>query len=165
MHCVVCTLQARSQDLKKGGLFWKSEKTAYDLDPNFHCSWIRITRFVRKLRRNFSENSEIRTLFQPKSMWSQKKKGLHRNWDGFSAKIGNSNAFSRRITTCTSQFRHPISFGGGGAVFIFSPKIGLKHTKNVRFCILYRSMGGGGGGGAEPPIWLCCWYYTKDSNF
>ena len=29
-----------------------------------------------------------------------------------------------------------------GAVFIFSPKIGLKSTKNVRFCILYRPMRG-----------------------
>ena len=54
----------------------------------------------------------------------------------FQAKIGNSNAFSGQITTSTSQLRHPISFGG--AVFILSPKIGLKSTKNVRFCILYR---------------------------
>ena len=62
-----------------------------------------------------------------------------------SAKIGNSNAFSGRITTSTLQLWIPISFGGG-AVFIFSPKIGLKSTKNVRFCILYRPMGG-----LEPP--------------
>ena len=56
-----------------GGLFLKSEKTANDLDPNFHCSWIRITRFIRKLRRNFLENSEIQTLFQPNNRWSRKK--------------------------------------------------------------------------------------------
>ena len=76
--------QARSQDLKKGGrgLFWKSEKSANDLDPNFHCSGISFTRFVRKLRRNFSE---IETFFQPKDRWSpkKKKKGLHRNWVWF----------------------------------------------------------------------------------
>ena len=64
----------------------------------------------------------------------------------FSAITGNSNTFSFRITTSTSQIRHPISFGGGGAVFNFSPKIGLKSTKNVRFCIFYKPMEG-----LEPP--------------
>ena len=34
---------------------------------------------------------------------------------------------------------------GGGAVFNFSPKIGLKSNKNVRFCILHKPMGGGAG--------------------
>ena len=33
-----CGMQARSQDLEKGGLFCKSEKSANELDPNFHCS-------------------------------------------------------------------------------------------------------------------------------
>ena len=65
--------QARSQDLEKGGLVWKSEKSANNLDPNFHCSWIRITRFVRKLRQNFSETSEIHTFFRPKTGDLQKK--------------------------------------------------------------------------------------------
>ena len=64
---------------------------------------------------------------------------------GFSAKTGYSNAFSGQFTTTTSHLRHPISFGG--AVFIFSPKIGLKSTKNVRFCVLYRPMGK-----ARPPL-------------
>ena len=31
---------------------------------------------------------------------------------------------------------------GGGAIFIFGAKIGLKSTKNVVFCILIRPMGG-----------------------
>ena len=68
--------QARSQNLEKGGggLLWKSEKSANDLDPNFHCSWISFTRFVRKLRRIFSESSEIHTFFPPKCKWSPKKK-------------------------------------------------------------------------------------------
>ena len=35
---------------------------------------------------------------------------------------------------------------GGGAIFNFSHKIGLKSTKNVRFCILHKPMGG-----LEPP--------------
>ena len=97
--------------------------------------------FVRKLRRNFSESSEIQTFFQPKNRWSPKKKKIFAEIEtDFPAKIGNSNAFSGRFTTCTSQLRHPISFGG--AVFNFSPKIGLKSTKNVRFCILHKPMGG-----------------------
>ena len=65
---------ARSQDLEKEGLFWKSEKSANVLDPKFHCSWISFTRFVRKLRRNFSKSSEIPTFFPPKIRWSPKKK-------------------------------------------------------------------------------------------
>ena len=36
--------------------------------------------------------------------------------------------------------------GGGGAIFHFSQKIGLKSTKNMRFCILHKPMGG-----LEPP--------------
>ena len=136
---------------KTGGLFWKSEKSANDLDPNFHWSWISITRFVLKLRRNFSESSEIQTFFPPKNRWSPKKKKVFAEIEtGFSAKIRNSNAFLHRITTSTSQLRHPISFGG--AVFNFSPKIGFKSTKNVRFCILYKPMGGAR---ASPrPPWL-----------
>ena len=38
------------------------------------------------------------------------------------------------------------SFRMGGAIFHFSQKIGLKSTKNMRFCILYKPMGG-----LEPP--------------
>ena len=35
---------------------------------------------------------------------------------------------------------------GGGAIFHFSQKIGLKSTKSMRFCILHKPMGG-----LEPP--------------
>ena len=40
----------------------------------------------------------------------------------------------------------------GGANFNFSQKIGLKTTKKVRFCILYKPMGG-----ARAPPWLRYW--------
>ena len=97
-------------------------------------TWDGISRKTRKFKRFFS----------PKPGDIQKKKKVSTEIEpDFSAKIGNSNAFSGQITTSTWQLRHPIFFGGG-AVFIFSPKIGLKSTKNVRFCILYRPMGGGG---------------------
>ena len=71
---IIGHLQARSQDLEKGGLFWKSEKCANDLDSNFHWSWINFRRFVRNLRRNVSESSEIQSFFPPKIRWSPKKK-------------------------------------------------------------------------------------------
>ena len=169
--------QARSQDLEKGGLFWKSEKNANDLDPNFHCSWIRIIRFVRKLRRNFSESSKIQTFFQPKTGDLQKKRSspklrlifrpkskiqtffLPKNrWSPNKKK--NSSPELRLIfwlkseiqTLFQAESRHVLhNFGTqfllGGAVFNFSPTIGLKSTKNVRFCILHKPMGGG----SSPP--------------
>ena len=53
--------------------------------------------------------------------------------------IGNSNGFQSRITATTSQLRHP-NFFGGDCLYFFS-KIGLKSTKTVRFYILYWPMG------------------------
>ena len=47
------------------------------------------------------------------------------------------------------------SFRMGGAIFHFSQKIGLKSTKNMRFCILHKPMGGAR---APPPPWLRYWY-------
>ena len=70
--------------LKRGGLFWKSEKCANNLDSNFHWSWISFRRFVRNLRRNVSESSEIQSFFLPKIRWSpKKKKGLRQNSEWF----------------------------------------------------------------------------------
>ena len=187
--CIYSTgKQARSQDLEKGGgLFWKSENCANDLDPNFHRSWISFTRFVRKLRRNFSERSEIQTFFPPKTRWSpkkKKKKGLHQNWDWFFGRNPKFKGFFRpksgglqkkrfspklrlifRPKSKIQRFFSPkirwspkkkvfaeieTDFSAkfensnvwGGAIFNFSQKIGLKSTKNVRFCILHKPMGG-----------------------
>ena len=109
--------QARSQDLKKGG--WGF----------FERPW---PEFSLLLKQNHTVSPKLRRFFSPKTgdLKTKKKKGLHQNWDGFSG----------RITATTSQLRHPNSFGLG-AVFIFSTQIGLKSTKNVRFCILCRPMG------------------------
>ena len=43
------------------------------------------------------------------------------------------------------------SFRMGGAVFHFSQKIGLKSTKNMRFCILHKPMGGARAPPRPPP--------------
>ena len=144
--------QARSQDLEKEmGLFWKSETTVSDLNPNFHCFRIRFKQFIKnwdgffgrnlklkrffraktgdlekktKLRRIFRPKSAVETVFPLKDRWSPKKKRF------FCPNHGNS--FS---TPSPNPF-------GGGAVFIFWAKIGVKSTRNVQFCILFRPMGG-----------------------
>ena len=104
--------QARSQDLEKGRLFWKSTKSANDLDPNFHCSWIRITRFVRKLRRNFSEARKFQRFFSPKTGGLQKKKKKKKVFTeigtDFPAKIGNSNVFSAQKQVVSKKKRKKV---------------------------------------------------------
>ena len=123
-HKLVTRFQARSQDFGKegGGLFWKVGKIISDLDQNFHCFEIRLRRF-----------------FRPKA-GDLKKKVFTENETEFSAEITNSNSSSSRITATHSKLRLSNPFGG--AVFIFGAKTGLKSTKNMRFCILFRPMGG-----------------------
>ena len=60
----------------------------------------------------------------------KKKKGLRQNWDWYFVQF---RKFRRLRGGC---------FRMGGAIFHFSHKIGLKSTKNMRFCILHKSMGG-----------------------
>ena len=137
--------QARSQDLKKGvGCFERVRKLQTTLTQIFIVleseshglskNWDGIFRKTRKFKRFFS----------PKPGDLEKKRSSPKLRRIFWPKIENSNTFSGRVTTSTSQLRHPISFGG--AVFIFSPKTGLESTKNVRFCILKAN-----GGARVPP--------------
>ena len=85
-----------------------------------------------KLRRLFRPKSEIRTVFQPKNRWSPKKKVFTEIETDFLAKFGNSNGFSGRITTTTSQLRQPNSFGGG-CFYYFSKNRPQKHQKLAIF--------------------------------
>ena len=114
---------------KGGGLFWKSEKSANGLDPNFHCSWISFTRFVRKLRRNFSESSEFQTFFQPKTRWSPKKKVFTEIESDFSAKNGNSTVFSaqKQVVSKKKKKRSSPKLG-----LIFRPKSKIKNAFSHR---------------------------------
>ena len=146
-------MQARSQDLKKGGgLFWKSEKTANVLDPNFRCSWIRITRFIRFLPiyswnwdENFGQNRKFKRFFSPKTgdlkkKKKKKKKGLHRNWDGFFGQNWKFKRFFRPnhdiyFTTSAPNFLW-------GRLFSFFTKNRPQKHQKVRFYIHYRPMGG-----------------------
>ena len=132
---------------KRGGLFWKSEKSANVLDPNFHCSWISFLRFVQKFIQklnNFSESSEIPTFFPPKIRWSPKKKGLHRNWDYWF--FGRNRKFKRLKGGLFSY--------GGGLFSVFDKKSAWpqKHQKRA---ILHTSLANGGGSSPPaPPSWL-----------
>ena len=84
----------------------------------------------------------------------------------FRPEIGNSNIFSSQYQVVSKKKKKKSSpilrlifwpkseiqtferglFSYGGAIFNFSKRIGLKTTKKVRFCILYKPMGG-----LEPP--------------
>ena len=141
---------------KGGGLFWKSENYANDLDPNFHCSWISFTRFVQKLRRSFSESSKIQTFFPPKNRWSPKKKkkqGLHRNWDWF---FGQNRKKKKRSSPKLRLIFRPKSeiqtfqggcFSLGGGLFsIFHKKSASKPPKTCDFAYFTSQWGG-----LEPP--------------
>ena len=109
-------MQARSQDLEKGGgLFWKIEKSANGLDPNFHCSWISFRRFVRKLRRNFSENSEISA--QNEVVSKKKKKVFTKFETDFSAEIRNSQVFSAQNQVVSKKKKKKRSSPKLGVIF------------------------------------------------
>ena len=88
-----------------------------------------------------------------------KKKVFAEIQTDFLAKIGNSNAFSGRITASISQLRHPNSFGGGLFSF-FQQNSASKAPKTCDFAyfILYRPMGRGGS--SPPPPWLRYWLYA-----
>ena len=56
------------------------------------------------------------------------------------------------------------SFRMGGAIFNFSRKIGLKSTKNMRFCILHKPMGGARAPPAPPPGYATVCYAYSEIN-
>ena len=66
------------------------------------------------------------------------------------AKISNFKNSSVRSMATPSQLRLPNPFMGG-FVFIFRAKLGLKCTKNVRFCILFWPIRGGSSPPPPPP--------------
>ena len=156
---------ARSQDLEKGGLFWKNEKSADGLDSNFHCSWIRITRFVRKLRQNFSESSEMQTFFQPKNRWSpkkKKKKGLHRNWDWF---FGQNRKFKRFFRPNHNMYftTSAPNFLWWGLFLIFHQKSASKAPKTWYFAY-FTSQWGGSSPPALPPGYVTARASDRESG-
>ena len=126
--------QARSQDLeKRGGYFERVRSVQTTLTGIFieleavsnglSVNWDEISRKARKFK----------AFFRPKSVISKKKKKKRRSSPKF-----------REIFRPISQIQ---TFEGGlflngGAISHFSQEIGLKSTKNMRFCILHKPMGG-----------------------
>ena len=157
---------------KRGGLFWKSEKSANDLDPNFHCSWISFTRFVRIFRRNFSE---IRRFFPPKIRRSPKKKKkkifAEIETDFSAAEIRNSKVFSTQNQVVSKKKKKVLRrncdwfFGQilgnsnvwGGAVFLWGGLFSIFHKKSaskaLKTCdFAYFTSQWGGSSPPPPPL-------------
>ena len=81
------------------------------------------------------KDRKFKGFFRPKlGDLQKKKKGLRQNSGRFFSQFRKFKRLRRG------------SFRIGGAIFHFSQKIGLKSTKNMRFCILHKPMGG-----VEPP--------------
>ena len=130
--------QARSQDLEKGGLFWKRRKVQTTLtrifivlesvSHNLSENWDEISRKARKFK-GFSAQNQV--------VSKKKKKGLHRNWDWF---FGQNRKFKRLRGGC-------FPMGGGGYFQFFTKNRSQKHQKRA---ILHTSQANGGG--LEPPL-------------
>ena len=88
--------------------------------------WSPKKRSSPKLSLIFRPKSEIQRFFPPKIRWSPKKK----------------SSLIFRPKSGIQTFEGGLFSYGGGTIFNFSQKIGLKSTKNVRFCILHKPMGG-----------------------
>ena len=106
-----------------------------------------------KLSLIFWPKSEVQTIFQPKNKWSpkQKKRSTPKLSLIFRPKSEIETLFHNESRHLHHNFG--IQFPLGGTVFNFSPKIGLKGNKNVRFCILHKPIGG-----ARAPPWLRYWF-------
>ena len=117
-------------------IFIVLESESHGLSEN----WDGISRKTRKFKRFFS----------PKlgDLQLKKKKVFTEIETDFSAKIGNSNAFSGRVTTSTSQLRHPISFGGGLFSFFHQKSVQKKAPKTCDFAYF---IGQWGAPPAPPP--------------
>ena len=130
-------MQARSQDLRKGGgggFFERVRKVQMTLTRIFivlESESHGISRKHRKFHRFFS----------PKTGGLQKKK---RSSPNLSLILRPKSEIQTFFQTASLHILHNFStqFPLGGAVFNFQPKIGLKSTKNVQFCILHKPMGG-----------------------
>ena len=100
-----------------------------------------------KLRGIFGQNRKFKRFFSPKTSDLQKKRSSPKLRSIIPPKSEIQMNFQAESQHLLHNFGTQIPLGGG-AVVIFSAKIGLKIIKNVRFCILNRPMGGAR---ARPP--------------
>ena len=105
---------------------------------------------------------------------NKKKKVFAKIQSDFSAEIQYSNVFSAQNQVISKKKKKVFAnaqvqtfegglFSDGGAILHFSQKIGLKSTKNMRFCILHKPMGGGGSSPPAPP-WLRYWEWPRNAS-
>ena len=109
----------------------------------------RIATISKKRKRS---SPKLKLFFRPKLgdlQKEKKEKGLHRNSVTFPDQLWVSSR--KKIHFCgpnnSKSFTISASQSHWGSVFIFGAKIGLKSTKNVIFCILFRPMRG-----LQPPL-------------
>ena len=100
-----------------GGLFWKLETTANNLDPDFHQSSTRLSRFFCP---NLGELQKKRSSLKLSLFFYPNSGGYYIK---FKSKSHQSLTNSRP------------NLNGGGAIFGFWGQIGLKSAKNRVFCI------------------------------
>ena len=160
---------------KRGGLFWKSEKCANDLDPNCHCSWISFTRFIcTKIETKYLGNlgnlkvfsaqnqvvskkkkrSILRLIFWPKSQiqrffFRPKSGGLQKK------KKKGSSPILRLVVRYNSEFQTSeggLFSYGGGLFLIFHQKSTSKPPKRCDFAYFTSQWGG-----SSPPWLRYCW--------
>ena len=140
--------------------------------------------FVRQLRQNFSESSEIQRFFPPKIRWSPKKRSSPEIETDFSAEIGNFNVFSAQNQVVPKKKKkvfiefetdrlifRPKSeiqtfegglFSNGGGYFQFFTK--NRHQNHQNGAILHTSQANGGGSSLAPLLATLlllnnCWFY------
>ena len=129
--CRVARISQRGGGGGGGGGAWKFDTTINEPDQSFIGLELDWGGFSVKIRW--------------KKRWSPKKGGGGGGGGGIFtvfgwASVPKESTILVQTTASPSQFLLPNS--DGGAVFIFGAKIGLKSTKNVLFCILFRPMGG-----------------------
>ena len=118
IHCA----QARSQKFALGRLFWRLETTSNGLDPNFCTSSLRLSRFLSQNSGDLKKKKNLGAL-QQKNVVIQ----------------AETQFFWSIPCQLLDQFLSQIPLGG--AIFVFSAKIGLKMAKNRVFWILFRPIG------------------------
>ena len=137
-------IQARSQDLEKGGAILKKWEVC-------KRPWLEISLLLNqfhtvctKVETKFLGNLGNSKLFSAQIQVVSEKKGLHRFWDWF---FGRNRKIEHLRGGC---------FPIGGAIFNFSPKIGLKSTKKRAILNTLQANGGGYSPPAPPGYAIGC---------
>ena len=158
------SLRRVARNLQCGGVFWRLETTSNDIDLDFDRDSIELNRFlspnIGDLLQKKRYPQKLGLFFGPNLRDLKKKKKKEE-------KKVFSQAETRFLFEITSD-PWPIIIANttreGGAIFVFSAKIGLKSAKNGMFCILFRPMGGYSPS-PPPPLWLHYWRHYKKEGY